>query len=101
MRVAAVGNGALARHLAGPSQSRQVKAVDGVEEEERPHPLVEVLAAVAEGLEGGRFGEQVRYRRIVRERVERLVANGRVERGDDLDEAGHSSRSNWKASEVL
>ena len=37
----------------------QVEAVDGVEEEQRPHALVEVVAGAAEGVQLGALGQQL------------------------------------------
>ena len=37
---------------------RQVEAVDGVEEKQRPHPVVEVVALAAEVIQRGGLGEQ-------------------------------------------
>ena len=43
-----------------PRFERQMKPVDGVEEEQRPDALVKILAAPAEGFQFGAFGEQFR-----------------------------------------
>jgi hypothetical protein len=49
-----------------------MEPVDGVEEEERPHPLVEVGAPMAEGLECGALREQLCDGGVVADRVDRL-----------------------------
>src|SRR5262249_46852796 len=54
---------------------RQVKAVEGVEEEEGPDALVEVLTGPAELVEVGTLGQQCLDRRAPAKPVERLVAD--------------------------
>ena len=57
-----------------PASQGQVEAVDGVEEEEGAHALVEVVAGAAEAVEGLAFGEQFGERQIAAEGVQRSVA---------------------------
>ena len=47
------------RSLLG-QHARQVKAIDGIEEKERPDALIEVVALAAERVQRGAFGQQVR-----------------------------------------
>jgi len=69
---------ALARPSRRRQPARQVEPVNGIEEEERAHTLVEVVARAPEGIELGTLGQQVGRRRGPAPGVERLVANRRV-----------------------
>ena len=78
IRNAAAGRG---RHAQG-----HVEPVDGVEEEERPHALVEVGAAAAEAVELGGVGQQIVQRRAAHEGLERLVAHRGIGGGDHINQ---------------
>ncbi len=65
-----------------------VEAVDGVEEEEGAHALVEVVAGAAEAVEGLAFGGELGERHAAAEGVQGLVAR-LAGRGDDADEPAH------------
>jgi hypothetical protein len=69
-------------------QRRQVKAVDGVEKEQGPHPFVEVGAFAAKRLERLTFGEQLGQRRSAADRLDGTVSRRRRRRRDDLHEPG-------------
>ena len=99
IRIAVERNEAPALHagLAG-----QVKAVDVVEEKQRPHTLVQVVAGAAESIQLSAFGQQFGERRGTAERVHRAVAHRRIRRGDNGDElSSHStSRTNGLCQSV-
>jgi hypothetical protein len=63
-----------------------MKAVNRVEKQQRPDPLVKILATAAEGFELVGLGDQFIERRGAAERVERLIPHGSVGRSDELDE---------------
>ena len=48
----------MAPGFASGEQRGQVEAVDGMQEKQRPHALVEIVALAAEGVERIGFGEQ-------------------------------------------
>ena len=86
MDVAGVGN---LRGRAGLLAQGHMEAVDGVEEEQRAHAFVEVVARAAEAVERGALGLQLRERQVAADCVQRAVANGGVARGDDGNQAAH------------
>src|ERR1051326_1842573 len=96
-----------ARIRAGPQ--RNMKAVNGVEEEQGAYALVEVVAGAAETIELAAGFEQLVERRAAAQRFERGVAVGAG--GDDVDEAAHrwlppdsnstSCQSTWVRSGTL
>ena len=72
--------------------ARQVKPVQGVEEEERPNTFVEIGGVVPEGFEGMALGEQVGEGSLMAEMLEGLVADGGIGAGDDRNEGrGHGA----------
>ncbi len=86
MDVALEGNAALRRRGLA---LRDLEAVNRIEEEQRAHALVEVVRAAAELLQRSALAHQIRERKLRAERLQRLVADSRVRRGDDLDQAAH------------
>ena len=56
---------------------RQVEAVDGVEEKQRAHAFVKIVAGAAEAVQGGAFVLQVRQRGGAAEGVQRAIAERR------------------------
>ena len=69
----------------------EMKAVDRVKEEQRADALVKIFAAPAEGVQFRARGQQFVRRGAGANGVERLVADFRIRRGDDVDErAGHA-----------
>src|ERR1051326_2569971 len=71
----------------GARPQRNMKAVNGVEEEQGAYALVEVVAGAAETIELAAGFEQLVERRAAAQRFERGVAVGAG--GDDVDEAAH------------
>src|SRR5262245_4788186 len=61
-----------------------VKAMDRVKEKQRAHALIEIVALTAKGIERLEFCEPLRQGRTGAGRIERLIPNGRLRRGDDL-----------------
>ena len=68
---------------------RKVKAMDGVEKEERANPVVEILTTTTKRVQRRAFGEQVVEGKSGARDVERLIAQGRVRGGDDVSQALH------------
>lgn len=67
-----------------------MKPVNGVQEEQRPDPLIEIIAATTKGIEFGAQRMELRQRSRATNRIERPVANLRIGRGDDLNQRiGH------------
>ena len=64
-------------------QAGNMKAMDGVKEEQRPHALVEVVAAAAEAVERLAFGEQLVEREALAQGIERAGRAVRRCAGDD------------------
>ena len=62
--------------------SGDVEAMNGVQEEQRPHALVEVVARAAEMVERRAFFEQGFKRRRPAQRVQRPIASRRIARRD-------------------
>ena len=80
---------------AAPGRRRargQVKAVDGVEEEQRADALVEVVARPAEARRARRTRPAVRRADAPRRRRRATGRGPRVRRGDDADELAHDVR---------
>ncbi len=80
---------AIKRHQAAggePWFQRQVKAIDGIKEEEGAHPFVEVVAGAPEAVEGGALVQQLCQRRGAAKGVQGTIADGRVRGGNDLNE---------------
>ena len=68
----------------------QMKPVDGVEEEQRPHPLIEILAALPERLKFGTGVEKFDGAGVGAQRLKRAVTLCRFRRRDGFDEGvGH------------
>ena len=69
---------------------RQVKPVDGVEEEQCADALVQVVALPAKRIQRGALGQQGFGGSRTASRVERLIAGYRIRRRDDVrQETGH------------
>src|SRR4051812_17417711 len=68
---------------------REMKAVEGVEEEEGADAFVEVFAFATEGVERGAFGQQLVGGEIGAGFLEGAVALGGVPGGDEADQLGH------------
>jgi hypothetical protein len=84
--VARIGN------LSGRAGRRalwHVKPVDGVEEEQRAHAFVEVVARSAKTVERGALGLQLTERQIAADRVQRTVAQRGVACRDNRNQAAH------------
>ncbi len=81
-----MGDGGLSREL-----FRQMKPVDGVEEEEGTDAFVEVVGVAAEGVEFRAFGEKLGGAQIAAVRIERSVALGGFAGGDELGEHGRAT----------
>jgi len=77
------------RTIARVQVQRQVETVDGIEEEEGAHPLVQVIAGAPEAVQRGAFGQQLLFACAAADRVQRKVALRRVGRGDDADKLAH------------
>ncbi len=86
VHVALVGNQGAG---AGGCAQRDVEAVDGIEEEERPHALVETRLLAPVLLQRRALGEEFGQRGGIAKAVERLIANLRIGRIDDLRQAAH------------
>ena len=71
--------------------AREVEAVDGVEEEQRAHALVEVVAGAAEAVERVALGQQLFERGIAADGIERAVAFVGIAGGDDRRSGGSSA----------
>lgn len=63
--------------------------MDGVEEKQRPHPLVEVIAAAPQLVERFALGQELVEGSRPGEPVERAIAGRRVGGGDDFGELAH------------
>ena len=81
---------------AAPSETgleRQMKSVNGVQEEQRPNALIQIRAATAKDVELGAERIELRDRSVVANGIERPVANVRIGRSDDLNQrVGHKER---------
>jgi hypothetical protein len=66
-----------------------MEAMDGVEEEEGPHPLVKVLTVAPEVVQLGAFPEQILQGEAGAGAFERLVAETWLRGGDDANEIRH------------
>src|SRR5665213_243887 len=93
MRVALEGDEAA--HFDARLQ-RQMKAVNGIEEEQRAHALIQIFTAITERFQVLAFRKQLLQRSFTTEGIERLIAHGGVRRGDDLAEVlGHTGCYCW------
>src|SRR5689334_1675552 len=63
--------------------------MDGIEEEQRAHPLVEVVAGAPETVERLTLGKQSFQRRRPAKSIQRTVADGLIRRGDGRDQGAH------------
>ena len=64
--------------------------MDGVKKKQGAHPLVQALAGAAEPLQVVAFPQQLLQRGLAAKGVQRLIARGRLRRGDDLaQQRGH------------
>ncbi len=68
---------------------RQVITVDRRQEEERAHPVVEVVAATPEAIESLDMRQQLVGRCVAADGIERTVADRRIVADDDLDQIDH------------
>ena len=75
----------------------QMKAMDGVEEQEGPDPFIQVLAAAAERFKIGAFAHQLGQRRLLAEGVERSIAHRGLRRGDEFNELSRHSQKGRNA----
>ena len=91
-RLVVAGEGNERARPSAPALPRKVEAVNGVEEEQRAHALVEVVAGAPEAVERVAFGQQLceRRRRQQSESSERSRILG-LSRGDRLRSAGSSA----------
>ncbi len=60
-----------------------MKPMHGIEEKQRPHPLIEVFRFAAEIVQRGAFVQQIRQRGRPAKRIQRLVAQRWFLGGDD------------------
>ena len=76
----------------GPLQKpgRKVKAVNGIKEEERPDPFVEVFTLPPEGVQSGGFVDQLFERTTRTGGVQRAIAKRGLRGCDDGNEVRHS-----------
>ena len=73
----------------------QVEALDGMQEQQGPHALIEVVALAAETIERIRLGEQFVEREFCAGGIERLVADVLVRRDDEIGEGNHARAQAW------
>ena len=65
--------------------------MDGVQEKQGPHALVEVVAAMAEGFQTVAFGQQFRQRGGLAKGIQRTVAHRRIVGCDNANQlSGHA-----------
>ncbi len=72
----------------GGGTQRNVKSMDGVEKEERPHAFVQVVAGAAEAVQRLALGEQLIERQVAADGIQRTVALLAARR-DHGDEPAH------------
>ena len=72
-----------------------MKPVDRIQKKQRPHPLVEIRALVAEGFERGRLVEQLLEACPAADRINGAVPRRRIGCGDDVDEVAGGRRNWW------
>src|SRR5436190_12891006 len=70
--------------LVETGNARNIKAMNRVEKEQRPHAFIQVLAAAPKCVQCRAFREQLFQRRAPAHGVERLIPHRRVGRGHDL-----------------
>ena len=84
------GSGRLGRQSLGDQPLRQMEAVDGIEEKQGAHAVIQVVARSAEGVEFLAMAEQPCDRSPAANLVQGAIACGWIGSGDDADELSHN-----------
>ncbi len=63
-----------------------MKTINRVKKEKGAHPLIKIIGPAAKGIQLGAFAEQLVQGGRVTDQFEGLIAQGRILRGDEVEE---------------
>src|SRR5579862_3113758 len=66
-----------------------MEPVDRIKKEQRPDPIIQIIATRAKGFKRGALLPEFVHGKIRAGAFQRLVAQSRVSRSDDTDQVGH------------